>query len=164
MTRNSSHRSRPGDRRGAALFDAIVGGVMLAIGLSVVLSVASRALTMQNNGEHRLVASCLADELLSMVLVEGPDNYPMHYDTTGGFGEPFEEYSYEIDIEDIGRGAPYRVNARVSWGSRASESIRVETLIALRKGEPEQLREPLERVDRFERYFGEENEDQDEGL
>jgi hypothetical protein len=145
-------------RRGIALADAIIGGVMLGIGLSVVLSVASRSLAMQTDGEKRLTAAWLADELLTMVLVEGPDNYPMLYDTSGTFGPPFEEFSFEVDIDTPDRGMPYRVTALVQWGRRARDAVLVDTLIARRLGDPEQLREPYEPVDREARYYEDELE------
>jgi hypothetical protein len=145
-------------RRGIALADAIIGGVMLGIGLSVVLSVASRSLAMQTDGEKRLTAAWLADELLTMVLVEGPDQYPLLYDTSGGFAPPFEDFTYEVDIDTPDRGMPYRVAAIVRWGARSNDAIVVDTLIALRLGEAEQLREPNEPVDRDARYYEDELE------
>jgi hypothetical protein len=145
-----------GRRRGIALADAIIGGIILGLGLSVVLTVASRSLAMHTDGEKRLVASWLADELLTMVLVEGPDNYAMLYDTSGSFAPPFEEFSYEVDIETPDRGMPYRVRAVVQWGRRARDAVAVDTLIARRLGDPEQLREPYEPVDREARYYEEE--------
>ena len=143
-------------RRGVALLDALVGGAMLGVGLAVVLSVTSRSLSTQTDGEKRLAAAWLADELLTMVLVEGPDDYPLLYDTSGSFSSPFEEFTYDVGIESLGRGAPYRVSAVVRWTDRERDAIRVETLIALRNGEPDQPREPLERVDRFARYYPDE--------
>lgn len=149
-------RRRARSRRGIALIDAIIGGVILGIGLSVMLTVTSRSLRMQADGEKRVTASWLADELLTMVLVEGPDNYPKRNDTSGRFTEPFDQFGFEVDIEYLGRGLPYRVNAVVSWSDRPADAVRVESLIALRAGEPEQLREPFEPVDRLSRYYDEE--------
>ena len=146
-------------RRGMALADAIIGGVMLGIGLSVILSVACRSLATHTDGEKRLVAAWLADELLTMVLVEGPDNYPMLYDTSGSFAPPFEEFSFEVDIDTPDRGMPYRVTALVQWGRRARDAVLVDTLIARRLGDPEQLREPYEPVDREARYYEDELEE-----
>ncbi len=143
-------------RRGFVLADAIVGGVILALGLSSIFSIASRSMNMQIDGEKRMVASWLADELLSMVLVEGPDAYPRLHDVNGEFLEPFEEYTYEVDIDFIGRGSPYRVTAFVRWGDRDNEVIQVETMIALRLGDPYQPREPFEPVDRDARYYDDE--------
>jgi hypothetical protein len=156
MRRRLARKSRPRPRRGVALFDVIVGGVMLGIGLAVVLSLTSRSLALQTDGEKRLTASWLADEILTMILVEGPDRYPRLYDTSGRYGDPFGDYFYEVQIEDLGRGAPYRVNALVRWSDRANDVVQVETLIALRIEEEEQLREPQERVDRLERHYEDE--------
>ena len=154
--RNRSSRGAP-CRRGIALMDAIIGGVILGIGLSVVLSITTRSMATHTDGEKRIVASWLADELLGMVLVEGPDNYPLMYDTAGRFDTPFEQYTFEVDIEDLGRGVPYRVSAYVRWNDRTNDFVRVDTLIALKKGDEEdEIREPYEPVDRDARYYEDE--------
>lgn len=143
-------------RRGIALLDVIVGSIMLAVGLAVVISLTSRSLASQTDGERRLVAGWLADELLNMVIVEGPVEYPRMYDTTGQFYAPFEQYFYEVDIRDLGEGQPYRVTATVGWYTGhggEGKNISIQTLIAERKGDPEQLRAPKERVDREERHY-----------
>jgi hypothetical protein len=154
-------RVRTNHHRGIALLDVIIGSIMLGVGLAVVISLSSRSLATQTDGERRLVASWLADELLNMVLVEGPVLYPRMYDTTGQFYPPFEEYYYEVDIRDTGVGQPYRVTATVGWnvGSGGGEYITIQTFIAERLGEQDQLREPKEFIDReqrhYERRFGE---------
>ena len=143
-------------RRGIALADAIIGGVMLGIGLAVLLTVTARSMARQTEGEKRLTAAWLADELLTMVLVEGPDEYPLLYDTAGRFYPPFEDFRYEVEIEDLGRNVPYRVAATVRWSERQRDAVFVETLISLRDEEEKEEREPYEPVDRDERYYGDE--------
>lgn len=148
-------------RRGIALLDVIIGTVMLAIGLAVVISLTSRSLASQSDGERRLVASWLADELLAMVVVEGPEDYPKLYDTSGRFGPPFDGYSYDLNIEYTGVITPFRVTATIEWETgQANQQIQVQTLVAPRREEDEQeiLREPPEPLDRetrdYERLFG----------
>ncbi|HRP63439.1 MAG TPA: hypothetical protein PK400_09120 [Phycisphaerales bacterium] len=148
------------NRRGMALLDVIVGTVMLGIGLAVVVSISSRSLAGQRDGEMRMVATWLADELLSMVLVEGPVDYRKLYDLNGSFYPPFEDYAFDITIEDIGIGQPFRVTAKVSWlTGRAVQSIEVQAYIAERGGDPFEPRAPKEWLDRegrhYERLFGE---------
>lgn len=147
-------RMRTRARRGFALIDAIVGGVMLGAGLAVVLSLLTRSLGNQTTGEKRLVAAWLCDELLSSVLIDGPREFSRTNDSRGRFDPPFEEFGFEIQLEDLGRGNPWRAVAIVRWGDRERDEVRVETLVAPRLGDPEQPREPEERVDREERYFG----------
>ena len=67
---------------------------------------------MQSSGEKQLTASWLADELLSMVLVEGPDNYPKRNDTSGRFTAPFEGFSFETayGVSEQGDGGFTDVN------------------------------------------------------
>ena len=145
-------------RRGFALLDVIVAGMILSIGLSAIMMATSRALTAQTRGSKRLVAAWLCDELLGMVLTEGPVVYPRIYDMTGEYRPPFDEYSWSVDIEELGIGVPYRVTATVSWSSRPADEVSVETLIARRMGDPEQPREPYEPLDRLERIYGEDEE------
>lgn len=156
--RTRGQRQRRRQRRGFALVDVIIGGIMLAVGLSVLLTITSRSLAMQTRGEKRIIAAWLADEVLSMVLVEGPDNYALIYDTGGRFQTPFDEYEYEVELEELGRDLPYRVTATIWWGDRATEQVVVQTDIALRKGDPEQPREPLTPLDRDARYYDDDEE------
>lgn len=144
-------------RRGIALIDAIVGGTILGLSIAVIASTVGRALQAQTDGEKRMTAAWLADELLSMVLVKGPEEYPRSFDTSGEFEWPFSNYSFEVDIEELGGGLPYKCSAQVFWGNESNQSVFVETYIALRQEDDEAPpREPLERVDRDARYFDEE--------
>ena len=72
-------------RNGLALIDVIIGSAMLAVGLAVVISMSSRSLVRQGNAERQITASWLADELLTMVLVVGPDEYAKSYPNSGQF-------------------------------------------------------------------------------
>lgn len=149
---------RGAPRRGIALMDVIIAGILLAISLAVVISLCTRSLRMQTDGEKQLTASWLADELLAMVLVEGPLNYPKIHDTNGRCEYPFEEFEYDLAIEDQGQTLPYSVTATVTWPSgRGFKSIQAHTYIDDRRTEPEQeLRVPAEPVDRDARWYPEE--------
>jgi hypothetical protein len=146
--------------RGFALIDVIIGTVILGIGLSVVISLAARSLRSQTDGEKRVTASWLADELLSTVLVEGPITFPKLYDNHGFFEYPFEEFEFDVFIEDQGPTVPFRVTATIGWhGPNGPQQIQVQTLISERGGDPNQPRAPLEPVDRMERWYGDEEDD-----
>lgn len=141
-------------RRGIALIDALVGGIMLSVGLAGLTSVVGRSLKMQTTAEKRITASWLADEILNMVLAEGPRQYTRAYDLEGDFDEPFEQFSFEITIEDPPLGVPANVTATVYW---ATGEVVLEGLIAERQGdEPNEPREPEEFVDRDARYYDDE--------
>jgi Tfp pilus assembly protein PilV len=140
-------------RRGLALLDVIVGSAMLAIGLAVVISMSSRSLSRQTNAEQQITASWLADEILSMILVVGPDEYAKAYPDQGRFQPPFETFHFEIDIEDESLYLPLRAVATVSWDAiGGAHSIHMETMIARRHGEVV-ARVPAEPVNREERYW-----------
>ena len=142
-------------RCGFALMDVIVGAAILGIGLTVVISMSSRSITRQTAAEKQITASWLADEILSMVLVEGPDIYEKVHPPRGTCEPPFENFSYEIELEDDGELFPVHAIATISWdaiGGRHSSVI--ETYIARRFGEPVP-RAPAEPVDREARYWEE---------
>ena len=131
-------------RRGVALIDVIIGSAMLAIGLAVVVSMSSRSLARQSNAERQITASWLADELLTMILVVGPDEY---------FDAPFDNFTYSVVIEDQSEFMPLTVRATVSWEEAGGRrSIDIDTLIARRHGESVD-RLPAESIDREERYW-----------
>ncbi len=139
-------------RRGFALVDAIIGGVILAIGLAAILSLTAHALTMQRSGEIAIRASHLCDELLSLVLMEGPEDFIDMYDTFGRFDEPFDDFDFAVELDDRGEGLPWRVTATV-FHRATGEDFSVQTMIAMRGGEePNPERAPPEPLDRQGRY------------
>ncbi len=143
------------NRRGLALIDVIIGSVMLAVGLAVVISMSSRSLLRQANAEKQITASWLADELLTMALVVGPDEYAKTYPNSGRFDPPFEEFTFEINLKDESYYMPLQATAMVSWDvSGNTRSVSVETLLARRHGEAVD-RFPVEAVDREARYWEE---------
>lgn len=145
-------------RRGIALAEVIVAGAILAIGLTSIVSITAKALSMQTNGEKRMTAAWLADELLNMVVTEGPDEFPRHNDTSGHFDAPFDAFTFEVDIKSPSvAGVPYRVTATVAWEAPSNPAVVVETLVALRRyrleDERRDLREPYQPLDRESRLF-----------
>ncbi len=152
----AARRTRTTTRRGIALMDVILGALMLGVGLTVIVSLASRSISLQAQSQRQLTAAWLVDELLAMVLVEGPVNYPKLYATDGQFDFPFEDYEYEVQIDDIGLRQPFRVTAFVRWPHGADfRQVEAQTYIAQRLGDPNQIRMPLEPIDRIGRYYDE---------
>ena len=138
-------------RRGFALIDVIIAGIILAMGLTTLYTITSNSLRMQKQGEVQVVAASLLDTLLGTVLTEGPLDYPKLHSTTGQFDPPFEDYEYQVRLDDPGEGAAVHVKATVSHASGIAYSC--ETLIAVKLGEePDPLREPEEPLDRLLRY------------
>jgi hypothetical protein len=139
--------------------DVIVGGVMLGIGVAAIMSISARALSSQTDGEKRMVAAWLADEMLNMVLIEGPVDYPRQNDTFGVFDAPFGDFEYDVEIKDLGRGVPFEVTVSIAWPAGDPDTgVQVQTRIAQRPPidpalELRGLEEPL---DRDSRYFDEE--------
>ena len=146
-------------RRGVILLDVIIAAIVLALGLTIIVSLSTQSLARQIDGEQRMTASWLADELLSMIVVEGPVEYAAAQPDAGQFEPPFEAYSWEVDIRNVSDWEPYDVTATVRWEGRSGPvSVSVNTKIAIRQGEDEEEppREPLEPLDRDSRYFDDE--------
>lgn len=140
-------------RRGFALMDAVIAGILLAIGLITVLSVGGQAMTMQRRGEVDVRAASALDELLAGVLTEGPEDFEKLHPLSGSFDfdSPYQDFQFTIEIEHGGAGVPARVVARVTHES--GREYLVETSIAEKRGEqPDPTRTPTEPIDREARY------------
>ena len=134
-------------RRGFALLEVVIAGVVLAIGLGTIVSLSSRSLMEQQRGERGVVAAALLDQLLGEILVEGPVDWPKQHDTSGRFEEPFDGYDYEVVIEEAETGYPCGVLAIVH--DDTGRGYRCATRIAIRAGEePNPDRMPSEPFDR----------------
>ena len=137
--------------RGWALIDVIVGGVILGIGLAAVVSIAERSLAMQQRSEREMVAAQLMDGLLGEVLAVGVVDWSLARPTAGNFESPYEEWTWELDIDKQGLGDPYRVVALAR--DRNGAEFRVETLMAPRpEGFEEPSRMPETPIDRQAKY------------
>ena len=144
-------------RRGFALMDVLVGGVMLGIGLAVTLSIASRSISAQSNGEKQMTAAWLLDELLSMVLVEGPVEFSHVQATSGTFDPPFDLFEYDVNLEDLGIGQPFLITATVRWAQgHSTRQVQAQTYIAVRNDQPYEDRIPIEPIDRISRWYDDE--------
>lgn len=140
-------------RRGFALVDAIVGGILLGLALVSIIGMTGSALSAQAKGEQLATAAALADERLNLVLTTGVEGYSSVFPMKGACDAPFEEFSYEVTVVSRGDSDPFIVKAEIRWqsGGRA-QSLAVETLIAPRVGDdPDPDRKPLEGVDRAAR-------------
>jgi hypothetical protein len=143
--------SRHGSRRGFALLDVVIAGVILAIGLTTLFSLTAKSLDMQRDGEVRVKAAAMLDDLLSLVLLEGPADFQQLHSVAGRGEAPYEEFEYRVRIDDPGEGEPYRVTATVTH--ETGREYTCETLIAAKLGdEPDPIRNPEEPIDREARY------------
>ena len=146
-----TRRDRPTGRRGFALLDVVIAGVILAIGLATLFSLTSRSLEAQREGEIKVLAAGMLDSLLSEVLLEGPADYQDLHSSAGRGDFPYEEFEYRLRISDPGVGEPYEVLATVTHDT--GRTYECETLIAAKLGEePDPIREPQEPIDREARY------------
>ncbi len=140
---------RPRTRRGFALMDAIIGGVLLSIGMVAILSVGGQALMLQRRGELDVRAASAMDELLAMVLTEGPVDFEDLHPSSGRFeyDSPYDGFEFSIVISQGGAGIPAHVKLTLKHDTGRSYSI--ETRIAEKRGEePDPVREPPEPIDR----------------
>lgn len=137
--------------RGFALVDAVIAGVVLAIGLTMIFTITSRSLDLQRNGEIEVTAASMMDNILSLVLLEGPSDFPDLHSMSGQGDFPYEQFEYRVIIDDPGEGEPFAVAVEVTH--LTGRSYRCETLIAAKLGEePDPIRYPEEPIDREARY------------
>ncbi|MEE2908461.1 MAG: hypothetical protein VX527_11605 [Planctomycetota bacterium] len=143
-------------RRGIALFEVILAAIMLGIGLSIALSLGAAALARQGLGERNMVAAWLADEQMGLVVMEGPQQFLRTHPTSGIYAPPFDEYSYEVEVQHISDWEPYLVTVVIAWDG-GDRHFDLQSEIAPRQGEPEEYdnRRPLEPIDREAIYYEE---------
>lgn len=140
-------------RAGFALMDAVIAGVLLSIGMVAILTVGGQALSLQRRGEIDVRAAAALDELLSMVLTEGPVDFPDLHPMNEAFdaSSPYEGFRYQIDIEPGGSGVPALV--KVALEHESGRRYEIETMIAEKRGEePDPIRTPVEPIDREARH------------
>ncbi|MBL0926991.1 MAG: hypothetical protein IBJ11_04970 [Phycisphaerales bacterium] len=137
-------------RRAFALLDALVGAVLLGLGLAAIVGLSASAISSQTRGEELERAAALADQKLNLVLAVGPDRFGAAFPTRGPGDAPYEDLTYELTITSRGDTDPFFVRCTVTWGPRFSpRSLSVETLIAARRGDdPDPDRKPDQSVDR----------------
>lgn len=149
-----TNRSRRPKRRdsGIALIDVIVGGILLAVGLTAILSLGARSLSLHQRGEREVIAAALIDDLLGTVLADGPKDFPDLHEMRGFCDPPYEDFQFLVEIDDGNSGVPYKVAVTVQH-TGTGDAWTVETLIAAKLGEePDPERMPVEPIDREERY------------
>ena len=145
--------------RGFTLIEVMIAGVVLAIGMTALLTLTSRAISMQRRGEQKIIAAALLDETLGVVLTEGPNDYTRMHSSSGACDEPFEDWSYVVDIENAVGSDPFRVLATVIAPN--GDEFMCETLIAPKLGEfPDPERMPPEPIDREGRWLDMELEEE----
>ena len=153
----------------------IVAGLILAAGLGSIFSLTGASMGTQTEGANRIVAAWLADGLLGMVMTEGPAQYARRNADEGVFDAPFSDYEYEIRILDQGERDPFQVTATVRWGPGPTDLVRVQTFVATRRDplwletyidfwdELEEPREPFLEVDREDRWYGSDDDEDGSG-
>ncbi len=149
-----AHPARQPHARGFALVDVIVGAVILGAALSVVIGLAGQAVTAQLRGQDLATAAMLADEQLNLVLARGPDDYERRFTSKERCDEPFDDYSYSVEIGGSGEGGPYDASVTISWDRAwGGQTLTIRTLIATRiagedfESDPERRPEtPIQRV------------------
>lgn len=143
--------SAPALRRGWALVDVIVGGVILGVGLATIISLAGRSLAMQQRAEREAIAAQVLDGLLNEVLAVGPVDWAATRAANGRCDSPFDDWEWSVEIVRQGLGDPYRVVVMVHDDS--DREFTIETLMAPRLlDEEEPARAPETPIDRERRY------------
>ena len=154
MARRHPHNHRTG----FTLIEVLVAGIVLAIGMTTLLSITSQALSTQRRGEQKIIAASLLDELLSSVLTEGPQDFIRLKSSSGPCDAPFDDWEYVVEIDNAVGSDPFKVLATVT--SPSGQAYECGTLIAPKLGEePNPDRFPFEPIDREGRWLELEDEE-----
>jgi len=144
-------RGRTVARRAFALVDVVIGGVILAIGLATVVSIAERSLAMQQRSEREATAAGLLDGLLNEVVAVGVVEWQLTKAAEGAFETPFDGWNWALAIRTKGVGDPFEVVATVRDPVGGEHSV--ATLVAPRpENSPDPVRIPEVPIDRQSRY------------
>lgn len=142
--------TRRASRRAFALVDAIIGGALLALALTGVVTLSQRSLAMLQRGEREAIAAAMLDELLSQVVTEGPNAFSRARETSGRMAAPWPEWEFAVEIHPGAVGDPYDVLALVR--DDVGGEYRCATRVAPHDEEmPPPQRAPTEPVDRAAR-------------
>lgn len=146
-------------RRGFALAEALIAGVVLAIGIAVVVRIAMQSMANQRRGELAVAAAGIMDALLSEVLLTGVEEAGSYRSSAGPCDDPWSDFTYEVSIGTADPGKPYPVHVAVT--DPLGRIYACDTLIAPRAemDEDERNRRPEEPLDREARHDELENPD-----
>jgi Tfp pilus assembly protein PilV len=139
------------EHRGAVLIDVLVAAMLLGIALAAMVSLSSRSLQAQRQGEDLQTAAMLLDEQLNLVLARGPDAYASSFPVTGACDPPFERFKYALAFGEGQSGSAYLITATVTWPTQGgTKSASVSTLMAPRLGDdPDPERKPADPILRY---------------
>lgn len=119
-----------------ALVEAVVATVMLGVALATIIGLMSSALSSQRRGEQLQIAAMLADEQLNRVLAAGPRDYRRVFKSRGTCDAPYEDYSYDVDVDMRSGGDPALVACTIRWRAGGQDrAVTIETLVAPRLGD-----------------------------
>jgi type II secretory pathway pseudopilin PulG len=127
-------------RRGFTLVEALVAGMILALGVAVIGTSVSRAYGSLSDARDERRAAMLLDELLTKIDLIGPARIASEGPRQGQFDDADERFSWSIDIQSRPQGHLYEVTVTLSWPSDGRhKSVRIQTYL----NDPPSLRDPL---------------------
>ncbi|MDA0803224.1 MAG: type II secretion system protein [Planctomycetota bacterium] len=144
---------KPLTTRGFALVEVLVAGIVLAIGMAAIVSIMSQSLANQRRGEFAVAAASILDELLSEVVLMGPDEFGLYRPLNGPCEDPWQDFTYEVAIDGAeAPGLPATVLATVT--DPLGRRHQCETKVAPRPEmeEEDRDRRPEEPFDREQRH------------
>jgi len=106
---------------GFTLIEAVIGSLILAIGVMVICGLARRCLDDNAQGAQYEQAWRLLDETLDKVTALGVGKEAAKGTTEGDFADRFAGYRYKLQIKPTASKGLYQVNARILWKVAARE-------------------------------------------
>ena len=110
------------------LVEVLVASVLLGVGVTGLVSVASLSMRNQQRVDHRVGAMYLAQEKLASVEMIGPHIWMLGHETQGAEERETMVYDWTIEIEQLGVGELFNVLVEVRWsGPGAGGAVELET-------------------------------------
>ncbi len=110
------------------LVEVLVASVLLGIGVTGLISVATLTLRNQQRTEQRAAALYLAQETLARVERLGPHVWMLGHPTQGTRQGPGVVYQWTLHIEQLAAGELFSVSVEVGWSVRGGGgTVELET-------------------------------------
>jgi Tfp pilus assembly protein PilV len=123
-------RRRKRNAAGFTLVEALAAGIILSISVVALGSLVIRGVQSMRIAREYEVAAELLDQTMTRIDLLGPERLSREGPTSGRFDEPYENYSWDAQIDWRAEGYLYDVTLTVSWeGPTGNRSAQVKTAL-----------------------------------
>lgn len=122
------HHAARAQRRALTLLEVLVASVLLGVGVTGLIAVATLAMRNQQSTELRTAALYVAQQQCAEIERVGAEVWSLAYPLKGEEQRGPVLFAWEVAIDDLAVGALYDVTITVQWSSAASHGqVSLET-------------------------------------